>query len=301
MNSAGRKLFCEGLPRGWVRARLLPAGPLASVALALMALALMTLAGCGRVDLAGYSSNRPAQARLSPDAAADFADQIEARLLAGDVKAAIIFRTGRPRSKLPKGISFTHGAFWVQADVRMSDGEVRKGYAVYNLYHGEGDLLLKSRLHQDWPADFTAGSVVNDVGIIIPVAELQGKLQKAVAEPTYAAAHVDDYSLVSNPFDARYQNCNEFMLDVSVSLQWQPGPYSAIKKKLKDLGFVPSVIRPGLLQRVLGPALDPRLRTDDHEGEIETVTYESIAGFLKAQNLLESAFILSREAGDSNG
>lgn len=233
-------------------------------------------------------------ALLSSDESADFADQIEARLLADNVQTAIVFRTGRPRSKLPKGISFTHGAFWVQSDVRMSDGEIRKAYAVYNLFHGEGDLVLSSYLHQDWPADFTAGSVVDDVGIIVPVPDLQEKLQAAVLDPSYSRVHIAYYSLISNPFDGRYQNCNEFMLDVIVSRQWDIDPYPAIKQKLRELGFEASVIKPGLLQRVLGPELDPRLRIDDHDGPIATVTYESIAGFLKAQNLLKEAFILQR-------
>ena len=49
----------------------------------------------------------------------------------------MVFRTGRARDKLPKGIAYTHGAFWVYRDIQTADGATAHGYAVYNLYAGD--------------------------------------------------------------------------------------------------------------------------------------------------------------------
>ena len=259
-----------------------------------------TLSACGPSDFGGGSSNHEIITPLTPDQAGDFADQIETELMARNAQAAIVFRTGRPRSKLPDGISYTHGGFWILSDVRLSDGSQGKAYAVYNLYHGEGDKILTSFLHQDWPADFAMGTAVEDVGVLIPDAMLQEKLRKVVRSPDYAQLHVTDYSLISNPFNAQYQNCNEFMLDVIASQIWAdpirgPLDYGAIKAKLKA-SFAATTIKPGLLMRFLGPQLDPRLRINDHAGgKIQTVTYESLGDFLESQKHLDARFKIIRK------
>ena len=56
-------------------------------------------------------STKSAGSYLSAEQAAVFSKQVERDLAAKGARLAIVFRTGRPRSELPDGISYTHGAF----------------------------------------------------------------------------------------------------------------------------------------------------------------------------------------------
>jgi hypothetical protein len=96
-------------------------------------------------------SARTTSAFLSPEQAAAFSKQVERDLAGKGARLAIVFRTGRARSELPDGISYTHGAFWVYSPIALEDGRTINGYAVYNLYHGDGESLAKDKsyLHQD--------------------------------------------------------------------------------------------------------------------------------------------------------
>jgi hypothetical protein len=71
-------------------------------------------------------SGHAAQARYTGPEAAAFAKQIEHDLAAKGARVAIVFRTGRPRDKLPEGIAYTHGAFWVYTDITGADGNIYK-------------------------------------------------------------------------------------------------------------------------------------------------------------------------------
>jgi len=242
----------------------------------------------------GFSGRRPV-AHLSPEQAAAFAKQIERDLAARQARLAIVFRTGMTRDRLPDGISYTHGAFWAYVPIATAAGETVHGYAVYNLYHGDGDSLPRSRsyLHQDFPIDFTHGSAVNDVGVIVPSPEMQRRILMVMASPTYQSMHVADYSLVSNPLDARYQNCTEFLLDVVAAATWETGDYNQIKANLRE-HFTPTRVRTNLLQRLFGPMADERLRTADQSGSIQTATYESMAAFMRDNALLQDTYVLER-------
>jgi hypothetical protein len=231
---------------------------------------------------------------------AAFAKQIERDLATHQARVAIVFRSGRPRSKLPEGISYTHGAFWVYSEVKGADGKAYKGYAVFNLYQGDGKSLpiTRSYLHQDFPIDFISGSAEEDVAIIIPTPEMQRRLMATIASPTYGKMHVPDYSLVSSPFDPSRQNCTEFVLDVIAASAWQTDSYSQVKANL-TAHFQPTPVRTGVFTRVFGPMVDPRLNLDDQTGDIRTATYESISAFMAGNRLSDTSYTVTRS--DWNG
>lgn len=231
---------------------------------------------------------------------AAFAKQIERNLAQRQALLAIVFRTGRPRNKLPEGIAYTHGAFWVYSDVKGADGKSYKGYAVHNLYQGDGKTLAinRSYLKQDFPVDFISASAEDDVAIVIPTPEMQRRLMATIASPAYARMHVPNYSLVSSPFDPMHQNCTEFVLDVLAASAWQTDSYLQVKANLKA-HFQPTPVKAGLLTRVFGPMVDPRLNLDDQAGEIRTATYESIAAFMAKNRLSDTSYVLTRS--DWNG
>ncbi|MBW8732768.1 MAG: DUF2145 domain-containing protein [Asticcacaulis sp.] len=242
----------------------------------------------------GLSGRAPAP-HFTPVEAAGFAKQIEHDLAGHGARVAIVFRAGKPRKDLPDGIAYTHAAFWVYSDITGSDGKTYKGYASYNLYQGDGKTAAvdQSYLAQDYPLDFVSGDQADDVGTIIPTPEMQRRLLNLIQSPTYQKLHVPSYSLVSSPFDARHQNCTEFVLDVVSSAAWETEDYGQIKADLKAW-FTPTIIHANLFQRVFGPMVDPRLKMDDQGDDVETVSYESMAAFMRRYDLMSETYVLNR-------
>ena len=259
--------------------------------LALLAAALITTPA-GAVE--GIST-ATAAAHLTPVQAAAFSKQIEDDLAQRGVRVAIVFRTGRPHDKLPKGISYTHGAFWVYRDIRTEDGRVLHGYAVYNLYAGDGKAWPadRSRLVQDWPVNFAIGSAVDDVAVIVPSPEMQRRMGEIIDSPEYERLHNPAYSLIANPWSDEYQNCNDFMLDVIAEAVWQTRDKAQIRAD-ERAHFTPTIVQAGGLMRIFGPMVDKRIKTDDQSGPVRTATYESMAGFMRQNGLLETAYIIER-------
>lgn len=262
-----------------------------------------TDSGSGKGPVQGESGIRAdsgfstpsAASYLKPEEAAGFAKQVERELATKGARVALVFRTGRPRSKLPKGISYTHGAFWVYTTIKTGDGRTINGYAVYNLYHGDGQSLPvdQSYLHQDFPYDFVAATAVDDVAVIIPSPEMQRRIYETIASPRYEALHVKSYSLVANPLNAAHQNCNEFMLDVIASAVWQTDDYTQIKANLAA-HFKPTMVHTNVFERLLAPVADKTLALDDQNGQIVTATYESMSAFMKTEGLLQESYVLNR-------
>ena len=122
---------------------------------------------------------------------------------------------------------------------------------------------------------------------------MQRRILELMAGPTYEALHIAPYSLVSNPHDIKYQNCNEFMLDVIAAAAWNTTDMAQIKANLKQ-HFKPTIVKTNLIERLLGPIADSRLKTDDQNGPIVTATYESMMTFMKDNGLLQEAYVLRR-------
>ncbi len=259
-----------------------------------LALAAALAVGAAPVARAQDSISTPAAvAHFTPKETAAFSKQVERDLAGRGARVAMVFRTGRPRDKLPKGIAYTHGAFWVYRDITTADGTVSHGYAVYNLYAGDGKAWKadESRLVQDFPIDFVSGSAVDDVAVIVPSPEMQRRILGVIDSPAYTRLHNPSYSLIANPLRPQHQNCNSFMLDVVGSAAWSTADPAQLRAD-EAAHFTPTVVEASGAMRLFGPMLDHRLKTDDQSGPLKTATYESMAAFMRDNGLLEAAYTL---------
>ena len=258
------------------------------------AVAAILLAAAPQAWAQDSISTPAAVAHFTAPEAAAFSKQIEADLAARGVRVAMVFRTGRARAKLPRGIAYTHGAFWVYRDIRTADGGVAHGYAVYNLYAGDGKAWPGdvSKLVQDFPFDFTRGSAVDDVAVIAPSPEMQRRILAVIDSPSYAALHNPSYSLIANPLRPEHQNCNSFMLDVVAAAAWNTTDRAQLRAD-EAAHFTPTVVEASGAMRLFGPMVDHRLKTDDQSGPLKTATYESMAAFMRDNGLLEAAYTLN--------
>jgi hypothetical protein len=256
--------------------------------------AVGAMSGAAAPALAQDSSAHAVAAHFTSEQAAAFSKQVERDLAAKGARVAMVFRAGRGRDQLPEGISYTHGAFWVYRTIKTADGQELSGYAVYNLYAGDGKAwpTYQSRLVQDFPLDFTRGSTVDDMGVIIPSPEMQRRIIAVIDSPDYQKVHNPDYSLVANPWARKYQNCNNFMLDVMAIGIWNTTDPERIAADLKA-HYKPTIVKANAVLRFFGPIADKRLRTDDQHGPIRTATFESLAAFMKDNNLLQESYVLN--------
>jgi len=214
-----------------------------------------------------------------------YGQQILDDLIEKDVKLAIVSRAGSTRNKLPEGVMFTHTAFFR----RNAEG----GYDTYNLYHGD-DIRTRSSLKIDTPADFLQHVREHDSGILIPDAATQDILYNFIVTPEYAALHNDNYSLISNPLDLRWQNCNEFMLYAIASAVWDTSDKAALRDKLSKT-ISPKELKVSPIRRHFGPKIDERLILDDHGEKIATTTFSTLTQFFAATERLEESYILTFE------
>lgn len=226
----------------------------------------------------------------------DYGKQIISELASKNVKLAIVSRSGQPRKQLPGGVMYTHSAFWLYAPKVGEDGEGIAHYKVYNLYHGEKNRL-KSSLVVDAPADFLKLTREHDVGLIIPDAQTQELLSAYLTSPKYGEVHQENYSLISNPFDVRWQNCNEFMLDSMAAAFWEETSPDTLKTRFKT-SLKPTAIEASIVRRTFGPMIDERLIMADQSKTIFTTTRQTLADFLEQEGRLNSAYILKLSGTD---
>ena len=156
----------------------------------------------------------------------------------------LIARQGRPASELP-------------------------GYAIHNLYQRDDDPA-RSHLVVDFPINFLAGAQSAKVGVIIPRKDLQLRLLKVINSDTYRKLHNPVYSAIANPYNDKYQNCTEYVLDI----------LNAAIYETDDVNISP-------LKLLLGSIFKSEIRTVDHKHGIYTATFGSIQNYLREYGLME--------------
>ena len=215
----------------------------------------------------------------------NYGEQILDELKAKDVKFAVISRAGQPRDKLPEGVMFTHSAFFR----RNAAGS----YDIYNLYHGEKNRN-RSSLVVDTPADFLRTLQERDAGILIPNQATQDLLHDFLVSPEYNAMHHPDYSLISNPFDLRWQNCNEFMLYVFGAAMWNTTDREILSKKLEET-VTPTELKVSFVKRYYGPKVDERLILKDHGKKVFTTTFATLSQLFEKTGTLKESYVIQLE------
>ena len=129
-----------------------------------------------------------------------------------------------------------------------------------------------------------------DALVVVPSQPVQLKLLKAFFSPLAVTLHHPVYNMISYPFSSRYQNSNQWVLEVTAAAL---GPENQIQNRyqaqswLKSSGYEPSRVRIGKLRRMGGLVFSPHIHFDDHTPEEEAsgtyavVTVESIVKLLE--------------------
>lgn len=255
-----------------------------------VAAALICGANWGLVSPANANSSAAAEGIREPDRILPFAKRVERELAERGARVAIVARLGTDPASLPDGIDYTHVGFWVYSDIKMEDGRSLRGYASHNLYQ-LSENRGRSALIQDFPPEFFADVVEMKTGIIIPSPELQERLLAVIESDLYRKLHVPEYSLVANPNRRTYQNCTNFVASVlAAAIYGVEDPVEVTA--LLESHYKPQKIGLGGFERFLGRVFVDGFETDDHDGQIYSSTFGSVAGFLETQGLAAERFTI---------
>lgn len=197
----------------------------------------------------------------------------------------LVARVGRDPKELPAGVEFTHVSFGVYSSIRTGDGRVIPGYSIYNLYQRDDEPRV-SDLVVDFPIDFMAGSHVLKAGVLIPTPDLQQRLLETLSSGDHRLVHTPDYSAFSNPYNARFQNCTEWVLDVINAAIYGTTDVEQLKANTRA-HFKAQTIRMNPFKLLFAQLFMPEVRMGDQRGPIQTVTFQTIADYLQANGLAE--------------
>jgi hypothetical protein len=198
----------------------------------------------------------------------------------------LLARVGRPLEDLPKGIRYTHVSYAVYSMIKTKDGRTLPGYAIHNLYQREDDPA-RSDLVVDYPVDFLSGAHAARVGVIIPTPAMQKRLYEVITSDSSAKLHNPSYSAIANPYNARYQNCTEYVLDVLNAAIYRTDDIKQLKANTRAY-FHAQEVKINPLKLYLGVIFKPEVRISDQHGKVETTTFGSLVKYMQENGLADS-------------
>jgi len=122
---------------------------------------------------------------------------------------------------------------------------------------------------------------------------MQAKIVALLKNTAYLKhVHEPHYNMVAHPFSTKYQNSNQWVLEILSSAMSEElfTSRSATQTWLKQANFKPSVLRIPTLKRLGGRMFQANVAFDDHPnadrfaGNIAVVTVESVKEFVKQQD-----------------
>ncbi|MBX2868634.1 MAG: DUF2145 domain-containing protein [Acidiferrobacterales bacterium] len=252
---------------------------------------LIACLGFAQAGHAGGGSQRNLPAQFKAEDIASFSKQVEKTLASKRAIVALVARNGRPPKNLPEGVRYTHVGFAVYSEIQLEDGNSQRGYAFHNLYQLP-EQPDRSEIVVDFAMDFFAGASEMKAGILIPTPALQKRLYEAIVNNGYHEFHNPRYSAISNPFDTRYQNCTEFVMNVTQSAIHQTSSLAEIKANLQQ-SFDPFVLPYSKTLLNLASMGSQDISMKDHGYPVVTTTFTSIADYLKKHKLVSEVIELS--------
>lgn len=230
------------------------------------------------LDAAGACRQiEPSPAQIQ--SALELGTQAERVLQGARARFALIARVGQDLSEY--GLHYSHVAF-------VARREATEPWTVVHLLNECG--TDRSSLYDEGLAAFFFGALRNEGAVFIPSPALQARLEQTLRGPTPWHFHNPAYNLVAYPFSTKYQNSNQWLLEVVVSAlhpHQASGSRRMAQKQLQRDGFLPTTLELGMLKRLGGRLFRPNVEFDDHpfgrrmKGHIDTVTVDSIFLYLR--------------------
>ena len=247
--------------------------------------ALALCAGLAVSAMAGTACSDAPPKPASIQQAFQAAYKTHQRLETLQPRIALIGRVGQDLSKY--GLRYSHIAF-IQKDA--ASGQWRTTHLL------NGCNSNQSALWQEGLANFFLDDLLAyEALLVIPSPAIQEKLQAIVSSrDSIKAMHQPLYNMVAYPFSDKYQNSNQWALELfTMALSQQAGINPAITTRkqaqqwLKLTNYEPSTLKLTAFTRLGARMFRANVAFDDHPDErrfadqIDTVTVESMATYIK--------------------
>lgn len=203
-------------------------------------------------------------------------------------QVALVARVGRDLSKY--GLRYSHfGIVW-------RDHPEGRWLVVHKL---NDCSLPEGHLYSDGLANFYADDLfAYESWILVPREPVQIRLAAALRKDQGVGLHRAAYNLVAYPFSTKYQNSNQWALEVLASAMSGEAIVSdraSAQDWLRSAGYKPTRLVLGPLTRLGGRMFKANIAFDDHPPElrwsnkIDTVTVESVYAFVLAKDAAEKS------------
>ena len=198
---------------------------------------------------------------------------------------ALIARSGLDLRRF--GMRYSHAGFSLRASPNSP-------WSVRQLYYACDEQ--KPRIYDQGLAGFLLGSDAPDIGylsVVLLPAEAATELERAALDDWQALALLGPaYSANAYPFSLRYQNCNQWVMELLATawgrLDDTGHPRAQAQRWLADQGYTPTRIEVGNRALMWAGAFVPWLHSDDHPSDdMAQMVYRvsmpaSIEGFVRA-------------------
>lgn len=250
------------------------------------ALAVVAIAAavCAAPAYAGQSCEEHLVTQQSFSDAIFTGQGVQTALDATGVDVAVVARQGQDLSKF--GLKYSHAGL----AFRTAPGQP---WRIYELLNDCG--TADSALWVDGLANFFLDEPYSlDALLLVPPPQVAARLKAALNDPAALRnLHQKKYNMVAYPFSTRYQNSNQWILEVLASAEASDVRVHTREQAqswLKMVGYQPTEMVIGPLTRLGGRMFKANIAFDDHPGalrfsdRINAVTVESMRRFLLARD-----------------
>ncbi|MFC5474267.1 DUF2145 domain-containing protein [Paraherbaspirillum soli] len=230
---------------------------------------------------AGQTCEEIAPSPESARMAFSSANELLAALDKEQPQVALVARVGQDLSKY--GLRYSHVGFVRKDPVT---GNWRTMHLLNACGTAHSDLWQEGLANFFLDSPFTYESL-----LIIPSKEIQSSLMAKLSDRTqYLTLFSPNYNMLAYPFSTRYENSNQWVLEVLASALSEKIKMDTREKAqqwLKLMDYQPTTLKLGPATRLGGRMFRANIAFDDHPNErrfadkIDTVTVDSIAQFLQ--------------------
>jgi hypothetical protein len=143
--------------------------------------------------------------------------------------------------------------------------------------------------------------------ILIPGVQTQERLAGLLAARKHLEFHNANYNMVAYPYSTRYQNSNQWALEIIAAAEARDAPVTTREQAqqwLKFAGYQPTELKLDALTRLGARISKANVAFDDHPGElrwsdrIRTVTVDSVFSFVAMREPEAKRMVVMQRAAD---
>jgi hypothetical protein len=211
------------------------------------------------------------------------AERTFAALDASEARVALVARAGQDLSQY--GVGYSH------MGIAVRDHPSGRWTVVHEL----NDCgTARSDLFADGVGNFFLTDLYRyRAQVVVPGPALQGALAAAMAGPAPRRLHEPHYNMLSYVYGTRYQNSNQWVLELLAAADTEPGavPTRAMaQERLRSQGYRPPTVHVPAAARLGARMFRANIAFDDHPfdrrmaGQIDTVTTDAVLAWLRLRD-----------------